>query len=153
VFRFDEKIDFFLWKGFLFVDSVYNFQRVFKRIDVFQKKATKYVNAITDSVPISNVEKFEKACTGDTRMLSRLAQVAKKPYVEDLTVEIFKKVAKEFDLELKTTEENGTEKLVFDSSAESRWVILNIFDDNYLSSFMTDNRYEVNSKISVDGSV
>ena len=79
-------------------------------------------------------------------MLSKLASIAQKPYLQNLNIENVKQIIAEFELDIDTADVNGTESLVFDSHPQRRWEILKLLDDDFLSSTMTELKYEVNSK-------
>jgi hypothetical protein len=55
-----------------------------------------------------------------------------------------KMVIEKQGLPLQVVEENGKEVLVYDS--KKPWIILNLLQDNYLWSLMTEQGYEVTSK-------
>jgi hypothetical protein len=54
---------------------------------------------------------------------------------------------RENELPIVSVMEDGVEKLVFDPEPSRRWILLKLLDDDYLTSVMTELKYEVNSKI------
>lgn len=92
-------------------------------------------------------DRFSKAaCTSQLPMMMKLTSLAKKPYVPKVTMEDLKRTFSEFNLDIQTVCQNGTEELVFESSPKKRWIILKLLDDDYLGSVMTREKYETNSK-------
>ena len=82
-------------------------------------------------------------------MLSKLAQIARKPYLGRVTMQDMRRTIDEFHLGVQIVQENGQEKLLFEGSLAKRWLILKLLDDDYLGSTMTHEKYEVNSKSAV----
>ena len=79
-------------------------------------------------------------------MLSKLAQIAKKPYLASVTMNDIKRTIKDFALQIEVTPDD---ELVFDPSPSKRWLILKLLGDDYLGSTMTKLKYASNSKIQV----
>ena len=149
IFLFDDDVDCFSWDGYLFISSVPAFQRIFRYFDALTRKAQQTIRWVTRRIPISNIDDFTKACNANLLMLSKLAQVAGKPYLAKLTMTDIKRVIDEFGIDVKITTEAGVEKLVFEGSPAKRWNILKLLDDDYLNSMMTKLKYESNSKSQV----
>jgi len=147
VFLFDEQVDCFAWNGFLFIKNVVQFQRMFQYFEELRSKAEATVMSVSQRVPISNLDEFRAACTSDTRMMAKLAAIARKPYLSRIQMRDVRRTIEEFGLAIETRNEEGREMLVFDSSREGRWLILKLLDDDYLGSVMTSEKYEVNSKL------
>lgn len=137
------------WEGYLLLNNVQAFERMFKFFDQVMKKADETLDAILERVPVANEDEFRGACKGQPQMVSKLQRVATKPYFEKIGIEQILQTISDFglDVELKTV--NGTSSLVFNPSLKTRWTILNLLDDNYLGSTMTNLKYEVNSKSSL----
>ena len=79
-------------------------------------------------------------------MMSKLAMIARKPYLERVTIDDIKRTIDEFGLDVRVVEEAGTEKLLFEAEPAKRWLLLKLLDDDFLGSVMTHEKYEVNSK-------
>lgn len=146
IFLFDDKVDCFVWDGVLYIRNVTQFQRIFEYFERLKEKAEQTIKGVSKRVPISNLDEFQETCTGHPLMLSKLASIARKPYLKRVRMDDIKRAIEEFDLDIDTLSENGQEQLVFDSSREARWLILKLLDDDYLGSIMTNEKYEVNSK-------
>ena len=80
------------------------------------------------------------------QMMAKLAQIAKKPYLNRVTMQDIRRTINEFHLDVQIVEENGQERLLFEANPNKRWIILKMLDDDYLGSVMTNQKYEVNSK-------
>jgi hypothetical protein len=147
IFLFDEAVDCFTWNGSLFIKNVTQFQRMFAYFEGLRAKARDTIEAVHARVPISNVGEFEEACMANSLMLTKLASIARRPYLNRVTFADVEKTIKTFGLEVQVVGGKGAKALVFDQSREGRWRILKLLDDDYLGSIMTEERYEVNSKI------
>jgi hypothetical protein len=79
-------------------------------------------------------------------MISKLAQIARKPYLNAVTMQDIRRTISEFHLDVQVVIVDGQERLLFEATPSKRWLILNLLDDNYLGSIMTNQKYEVNSK-------
>lgn len=146
IFLFDNDIDCFSWDGYLFIHNVSAFQKIFKYFEELRARADETVTAILAHIPISNAEGFRAAGTGQMQMMAKLAQIARKPYLNRVTMQDIKRTIHAFRLDVRVVEEEGREKLLFEANPNKRWVILKMLDDDYLGSVMTDQKYEVNSK-------
>jgi hypothetical protein len=151
VYLFDEQIDFFSWDGHLFIEGAYNFRLIFDHFERVREEAEQNARQVTDVVPILNDDEFVEACKDQPQMVSKVARVAQKPYLEDVEMDDIRRTIDEFDLDINIVEVNGEEELLFDPSVETRWIILKMLDDDYLGSVMTDRKYEANSKRSMGG--
>jgi Domain of unknown function (DUF4868) len=146
IFLFDRQIDCFSWDGYLFIRSVPAFQRIFKYYEELRAKADETVTAILDRIPIANADAFRESGTRQIQMMSKLAQIARKPYLDQVTMKDIQRTITDFNLELQIVKEGGKQKLLFEPSPNKRWLILKLLDDDYLGSTMTNQKYEVNSK-------
>ncbi len=146
IFLFDRQIDCFSWDGYLFIQNVSAFQRIFKYFAELRANADATVTAILAQIPLSNADEFRAACTGQMQMMSKLGQIARKPYLNRVTMRAIRRTIEEFDLDVEIVTENGQERLLFDASPARRWLILKLLDDDFLGSIMTREKYEVNSK-------
>ena len=79
-------------------------------------------------------------------MVSKLAQIARKPYLNTVTMEDIKRTIAAFRLDVQIVVVDGQEQLLFEETPNKRWLILKLLDDAYLGSIMTNRLYEANSK-------
>ena len=146
IFLFDHDTDCFAWDGYLFIHNVSAFQRIFRYFDELRASANVTIDTVLAQIPISNADAFRTTCTGQLQMLSKLAQIARKPYLRRVRMEDIRRTIDEFHIDVQIIEENGEEKLIFEGNLTKRWLILKLLDDDYLGSTMTHEKYEVNSK-------
>jgi hypothetical protein len=146
IFLFDHDTDCFAWDGYLFIHSVGAFQRIFGYFDELRARANTAIDTVLAQIPISNADTFRTMCTGQLQMLSKLAQIAHKPYLGRVTMQDIRRTIDEFHIDVQIVQENGQDKLLFEGSLTKRWLILKLLDDDYLGSTMTHEKYEVNSK-------
>jgi hypothetical protein len=146
IFLFDPETDCFAWDGFLFIRNVGAFQRIFGYFEELRASANATIDAVLAQIPVSNADAFRTTCTGQLQMLSKLAQIARKPYLGRVTMQDMRRTIDEFHLDVQVVQENGQEELLFEGSLAKRWLILKLLDDDYLGSTMTHEKYEVNSK-------
>ena len=143
---FDRTIDCAAFNEVLFVDSPSQFERMFGYLDGIRARASAVLDDFIGAVPVSNEDEFRAATTGQIQMLRKLSKITGRPYVTTLSMEKVRSIIEMFKLEI---EINVDGKLVFDQDPRRRWLILKLLDDDFLSSAMTNLRYEANSKISL----
>ena len=144
VFLFDEQIDVFEFEQVLFINSMYNFQLIFKYFEQLRTYADVILSDINTAIPISNFGEFQDCCKGQMQMLAKIQNISRKSYFKDVTMDDLKRTIQAFRLNVQTTIENGEEKILFEK--KNRWDILKLLDDDYLGSIMTNMNYIVNSK-------
>jgi len=146
IFLFDRDVDCFSWGGYLFIYNIGAFQRIFRYFDELRARADETVTTILAQVPISNADAFRATGIGQMQMMAKLAQIARKPYLNRVTMQDIRRTIDAFHLDVQIVQEDGQEKLLFEANPSKRWLILKMLDDDYLGSVMTDQKYEVNSK-------
>lgn len=146
IFLFDRGIDCFAWENYLFIHNVGGFQRIFNYFEELRAAADQALDRVLAQIPISNEEEFRRACTGQLQMISKLTQIASKPYLSCVTMREIRRTIDAFHIDVRTVGENGNERLLFEGSPSKRWLILKLLDDDFLGSTTTNQKYEVNSK-------
>jgi hypothetical protein len=144
IFMFDEESDCLVWRDHVFIKNLTQFERIFQYFEALQKTARQTIASVSVHLPISNLNDFKQACLGNPLMLSKLAQIAKKPYLASVTMNDIKRTIKDFALQIEITPDD---ELVFDPSPSKRWLILKLLGDDYLGSTMTKLKYASTSKI------
>lgn len=144
LFLFDEKIDCMSRNGIMFILKKGNFQNIFNFFEMVRTTAKKTLDIIKYSVLIQNFEEFAQDCERHIWKLRKLQNIAAKPYLSKITMDHVKNVIQNNNLPVQVVEVGGAEMLVYDP--RNKWVLLNLLDDNYLWSEMTELRYEVNGK-------
>ena len=145
VFLFDNDIDCIAFEGYLFILNDNQFRRIFRYFEALVAIADETFSRILPRIPIEGMEEFTAMCRNNLLMLSKLSQIARKPYIEDLTMDDLTRTIAEFALPLVVRDG----KIVFDPSRKTRRLILTLLDDDHLGSSMTKLKYRSNSKVSL----
>jgi len=143
-FQFDPNVDAILYREHLFILNKSNFQHIFRYYELLRAAAEESLEAVRVAVPIDNFDAFRQSCLGHLQKLEKLRNIARKAYLQNVTMDDIKRTIADFELDIEVKTVNGEERLVFD--AGDRWAILNLLDDAYLGSEMTGLKYETNSK-------
>jgi hypothetical protein len=146
IFLFDSKVDCFVCGGYLFINNLPAFQRIFKFFDAVKAKADETLNTILEQIPVFNADQFRTACKGQIQMVAKLLQISRRPYLAEVTMDDLRQTIADYHLDVEIKDVEGKEQLVFDTAPNRRWIILKLLDDGYLGSTMTKLKYEVNSK-------
>ena len=146
LFLFDQDVDFIAWRGSLYVANVSALNALVPSFEVVVERVRDTLRRVAPFV--ANGPAFEGAALAQPGMRSKLMQIAARPYLDRLTIRELKDQIVRRGLAVEVERgPDGEERLVFDPSREKRWLILKLLDDDYLDSRMTDERYEVNSKL------
>lgn len=148
LFLFDSNIDCIAFDGVLLSLNKHNMQMMFAFFEQVTACAMQCLQTIEQRIKIAKFDLFSEKCKGHLNKLTKLANIANKPYLQKVTMADLKRTIKRFKLPITTVMEEGVEKLEFDP--KQPWVILKLLDDDYLNSQMTKLQYEVNSKRTVD---
>jgi hypothetical protein len=146
IFLFDAKVDCFVCGGYLFINNLAAFQRIFKFFEAVKAKADETLDAILGQIPVFNADQFRIACKGQIQMVAKLLQISRRPYLAQVTMNDLRQTISDYHLDVEIKDVEGKEHLVFDTAPNKRWIILKLLDDGYLGSTMTKLKYEVNSK-------
>jgi hypothetical protein len=144
MFLFDQIVDCVVCGDWLFVLNKDRFQKIFRYYEELARTAKETLKVIEAHVPIDDFPGFQKACEGQLQRLAKVRNIANRPYLKNLTIDILKKVIVDFNLPIKTVGTGQDEKIKYDPS--DKWAILRLLDDDYLKSVMTGLQYEANSK-------
>ena len=144
VLLFDHEIDCMSRSGVMFIINKSNFQHIFQFFEEVKIVAQEALSTIKDHIPIQNFEDFASACEKHSIKMRKLKNIATKSDLSKVTLDHIKTVIEKQKLPLQIVEENGKEVLAYDP--KQTWVILNLLQDNYLWSLMTEQGYEVTSK-------
>ncbi len=146
IFLFDKNIDCFVFDDYLFVIRKNDYRRVFDQLAAIRRRAERAARELHTRVPIANIEDFAAACSAQVGMADKLIAVRQRDYFNQLSYDLLQPVIDEFNLGIPVQTIGGRPHLVFETTANKRWLILHLIDDDYLASSMTGHRYEVNSK-------
>lgn len=142
---FDEEIDCFAQENHIFILNKDKFQRIFRFFELIRELADTALNVLENKVPIKGFDRFREDCKKHTNKMIKLASIAKKPYVENISITDIKKVLEKYDEVSVICQEVGDEEmLLYDPS--DPWGILHVLDDDHLESIMTGLSYESGNK-------
>ncbi len=145
VLRFDDRFDLLLNQTNVYLLREEAFDNLFVDRSQWQAKVPGHVDLLIEQgLAIINAAEFVTACQSDLNMMRKLQRICESGYLEQITAEKLGRLVTEYKLS-QTVLVGG--KLNFDP--KYRWQILKMLDDDYLSSRLTDRRYEVNSKVTV----
>ncbi len=144
--QFDAEIDCMSRDGVMFIFDKKNFQDIFRLFDTIRINARQTLATFETIVPIHNFDLLVRACERDVQKLRKLQSISSKPYMGKVTIEKLKTVIKMNNLSIEIKEVEGKEQLVYNPQARNKWEILNLFNDDYLKSPLTDVNYEVSGK-------
>lgn len=148
VFLFDKNIDCIRQDKNLFVLAKNHFYYMFQILDELISSAQDTLKLIRQRIPIENFSLFERSCKNNKRKMQKLTSIARRPYLSRLTIAHMKPTIKKHNLYIPIVEvknsKQTTEMLHYDE--EHPWDILKLLDDDYLTSIMTGQDYEVDAK-------
>lgn len=146
VFRFDGRIDFFVWEGYAFILSNHKLRQILGRFEAVRNEVDFYSEELVLNLPkeveITNMEDFREACKGDGRLASKLARVAQRDYWEEVTREDIERAIQEFRLTEREKIEYSDGRLTWNAIPQQRHTLLKLLGDDYLGSTMTGEKYE-----------
>jgi hypothetical protein len=140
LYLFDMEFDCFSFGQTMYILKKSNFHKIFRFFEEILKTAEQTLNKISGLNLVDNFDVFCQSCRGHIFKMTKLHNIARKPYLQKLTMSSLQQTVKDFGLNVKF----NNNKLLFDSS--DGWELLRLFDDDYLKSDMTKTKYEVNSK-------
>ncbi len=140
IYLFDMEFDCFSYGQTMYILKKSSFHKIFRFFEEILKTAEQTLTKISGLNLVDNFDVFSQSCRGHIFKMTKLHNIAKKPYLQNLTMDSLQQTVKDYGLNVKF----NNNKLLFDSS--DGWELLRLFDDDYLKSDMTKNKYEVNSK-------
>lgn len=144
IFLFDEDIDCFSRGTNMFILAKGHFYYMFHILDELIESARDILTRIHSRIPIENFDSFASSCTKNKLKMEKLTSIARRPYLDHLTIADMKPVIQRHHLHIKVVRIHGQDMLQFDHNYP--WDILKLLDDDYLTSIMTGQAYEVDAK-------
>jgi Kiwa KwaB-like protein len=144
IFLFDKSIDCISRGNDLFILAKSHFYYMFRILDELIESSKDILDRIHDRIPIENFGLFSRSCTNNKIKMGKLTSIARRPYLGSLTIADLKRVIRKNNLHIPVISANGQEMLHFDR--DYPWDILKLLDDDYLTSIMTGQDYEVDAK-------
>jgi hypothetical protein len=129
------------------------FEQAFGFLGELKKASGETFDAVTKKLRINGIEDLRKACISQPQMMAKMASIRRSMrddarYKDAMTMPklvAFIKGHPTIDIQIEGRGIN--QRLVFDSAPATRFKILNLLDDDYLSSTLTQLDYEANSKV------
>ncbi|MDR0726949.1 MAG: DUF4868 domain-containing protein [Rickettsiales bacterium] len=138
-------IDFFVYNSQAYIDNVFFFQNITNENATDFQKSQATIQALNNIIPIENIDGLIEDMKNNARVKRALLNISNNlDIISTLTIEKVRDIINNFGLNV---EINATNKLVYDSG--NKYEVLDIFQDNYLTSQMTQSDYKTNSKIRV----
>jgi hypothetical protein len=148
IFLFDKSIDCIGYDNSLFVLAKNHFYYMFQILDELIASAKDTLDLLQQRIPIENFSFFARACTNDKTKMQKLTSIARRPYLSSLTIADMKSAIQRHHLHIPvvTVTEKQQDKEFLHYDKDYPWDILKLLDDDYLTSIMTGNNYEVDAK-------
>lgn len=146
VLAFDGTIHAIIKGDLIFLLNKNQFFNALGFFEHLEKTAREALDDIHQVVQLDNKAQFDSLITTNHPARLKLARIARSPYFPDLTVDLLQKTLNNFpDLRIRICpDDNGAETLYWEEA--TTWDVLRLLGDDYLGSFMTGIKYEVNSK-------
>jgi hypothetical protein len=144
VVLFDQRIDCISKGNIMLILHKNKFNDIFRFFEEIKKAAKETLETIKICIPIKNFEDFARDCERHLTKQRKLNNIGKKKYLNRLSIDHLKKVITQNNLPIKIVEENGAEVILYDP--KNKWILLNLLNDDYLWSMLTETNYEVTGK-------
>lgn len=139
--------------GFAVFAKKSTFERAFGFLEELRRKSRATFRRVTRRLRITNIAELERACTSETGMMNKMASIARSleedpGYAKAMTMPKLLKFVRANPALGITCEGSGNEAaLVFDNAPQNRFKLLNLLDDDYLHSTLTDREYEAGGSV------
>ena len=97
-------------------------------------------------IPIENFDRFARSCINDKIKMQKLTSIARRPYLSSLTIAEMKPAIRRHKLHIPIIDINNGQQEMLHFDTDYPWDILKLLDDDYLTSIMTGQDYEVDGK-------
>jgi hypothetical protein len=149
---FDLQFDVLVAGGVAIFELKATFERAFGFLEELKKNSRTTFRKVTKGLRIKGIAELEAACTTMIPMMNKLASISRAidedpDYARAMTMDkllAFIKVNPSCGVDIDGV--GAKSELVFDKSPQKRFKILNLLDDDFLHSTLTDRNYEANSK-------
>jgi hypothetical protein len=142
---FDWEFQVIAYRGYLFIFQQQGFETLFQFYDELRTVADKALNKVGKAVPIANFDAFREDILGHLIKVKKLLKISRSPYLTHLDMDKIRVTIKDYGSTVQITDdEDGKKKLVYDPS--DPWALLELLEDQYVKSSMTDRKYAANSK-------
>jgi hypothetical protein len=129
----------------VFIADEAGFDRLFVDRDTLAAKVPEYVEGLeTAGLKITNSDAFINACRRNLYMTKKLERIVESGYAASITPERVERLVADFNIDAEVLRDG---RLAFDP--KKPWALLKVLDEDFLTSPLTDNRYESSSKVQV----
>lgn len=149
---FDLEFDVLVAAGTAIFDKKATFERAFGFYDELVRNSRRTFSRVTKDLRIKGVAQLEAACTSETTMMNKMASIARSldedpAYAKAMTMpKLIAFLNANPHLGIDVYGRGASAQLVFDNTPQKRFKILNLLDDDFLRSELTQREYEANSK-------
>lgn len=139
--------------GIAFFFAKQKFEQAFGFLEELQRASGETFDAVTAKLRIKGLDELRAACTSQAPMMAKMAAIRRSmnddpAYARAMTMPKLTRFVREhphLGIEIEGTGNSAT--LVYNPARATRWKILNLLDDDYLRSVLTERDYEAGSKI------
>lgn len=152
VLLFDLDFDFVVTEQTAIFDLKATFERVFGFFEELRANSVKTFNRVTKDLRIKGIKELRAACTTEVTMMNKMSSIARSleepDYAAAMTMDkLVAFVHANPALGVEVVGKGAKAELVFDNSPQKRFKLLNLLDDDFLHSALTDREYEAASKV------
>ena len=148
LFSIDSKIDFILYKDFIYILGKYNFESLFSYNYHFQNKANNLLVTLEDSNILENYKEFKEDCLDRRSIVKKLAILEASGDINsflnklDNNPKFIQDTIKKYNLNITLNSEN---KIIY-SDVATLSEIINLISENYFVSDITQRKCLANRK-------
>ena len=142
ILTIDKDIDCIYYDGKMFILDKTHFEKIFSFMDKFILEIDANICHLEEKSLVDDITALQKLCKSDPRKIKKLNKVLKSDILNFLNTKRISEINRQYNLDLDFTEDG---KIIV--SHKNIWTVLRVLDDEYLESSMTDNKYEVHSKV------
>lgn len=139
--------------GVAFFFTKTRFEQAFGFLRELQQASGETFDSVTTHLRIKGIEALREACTSQPQMMAKMASIRRSmdddpAYARAMTMTKLTKFVREHPhLGIEVEGSGNAIQLVFNPAPAARFKILNLLDDDYLRSILTERDYEAGSKI------
>lgn len=142
ILTIDKDIDCIYYDGKMFILDKIQFEKIFSFMDKFILEIDANICHLEEKSLVDDITALQELCKSDPRKIKKLNKVLKSDILNSLNTKRISEINRQYNLDLNFTEDG---KIIV--SPKNIWTVLRVLDDEYLESSMTDNKYEVHSKV------
>ncbi|GER88043.1 hypothetical protein KDW_22050 [Dictyobacter vulcani] len=141
---FDRHIDCLHYKNHLFVFKKENFYNIFRYMDALNEAAEKTLASLKTMDIIQNFPRFHQDCMAHPSKVRILKNIAVGAYLENLTIDDLERHIAKYKRPIQFRIVDGKKKMLYHN--KQPYEILNVLNDNFFDSELTNHSYQASSK-------